>query len=109
MAFRRSFFLPFDDDPEALFQLCFEASLLYAPDRAFESWSRWFQVDVEKDHELAVDAFIRHVENSMTCGSSSQSVSLSLSTSFNSIDRWRWMSTPSSNTAIIFARAFASI
>ncbi len=62
MAFRRSFFLPFDDDPEALFQLCFEASLLYAPDAAFESWSRWFQVDVETDRELAVDAFIRHVE-----------------------------------------------
>jgi hypothetical protein len=41
MAFRRYFFLPFDDDPDTFFQLCFEASLLYPPNKAFERCSIW--------------------------------------------------------------------
>lgn len=62
MAFRRYFFLPFDDDPDVLFQLCFEGSLLYPPNAAFELESIWFQVEVETDLVQAADAFIRRVE-----------------------------------------------
>jgi hypothetical protein len=63
ITFRRNFYIPFEEEPDALIPLCFEAGTIYRMLRPIPYEPIFLLVEVETDLDQAVEKYFKGVEN----------------------------------------------